>query len=148
MSEEKKGDQEENWLDRYGYDDEWQVMDSLRAIRDYPPKLIGKEWENYDPWMYHVLIVCKALKERPDLIAKGCNPTARDRAVYLGRRIAATLHEELGRHPTKGDVIRRLEKDWPEEREAISKSDPIPKSTATRYFEDCRLSHLEQDRGG
>jgi hypothetical protein len=135
------------------FDDDLELLMALRTIRDNPPKEKPgwgdgrvSEWEDYD-YLYAVEIVSQGLREHPEIIGRLLKASERERAVFIGRRLAGKLREDLRRNPTKGEIIRELEKDWPEAREAISKSDPIPESTATRYFKACRLSHLDQDRG-
>ena len=140
MSEE----QSEEW--------EWDVRIALLAIQHNPPKWKGPdedgvgEFEPYDA-LSEVEILSEALGRDPALVARMASLSDYDHALLVGRMLVAKIREEKGRDPTKGELMIRLEQDYPDARKAISKSDPIPSTTATRYFEKARLSHLEQDRG-
>jgi hypothetical protein len=133
-------------------EDEFDVLSALLVIRSKPPKRKKPDkdgWIEFEPYdaLYAVETLSRALKECPELVARMVRISPYDRAVLTGRSVAARIRNELGREPTKGELIRELEENYPEERKAISEQDPIPSTTATRYFKACRLSHLEQDRG-
>jgi hypothetical protein len=132
-------------------EDEFDVLTALLVIRNGPPKRKEPDkdgWIEFEPYdnLHAVETISRAMKECPDLVARMVALKPYDRAVLTGRSVALLLRNKLGREPTKGEIIREMEGHYPEERRAISKSDPIPTSTATRYFKACRLSHLDQDR--
>ncbi len=131
---------------------EWDVRAALVIIKCNRPRWKGPdedgvgEFEPYDS-LHAVETLSEALNEWPEVVARMANLSDPDHAVLAGQRVHLLLRNELGREPTKGELMSRLEQDFPEDRKVISPNDPIPPATLTRYLKKCRLSHLEQDRG-